>query len=573
VTPSINKLVFSCGIALALLLGRMVINGVYQRPDVQLAEGQDGPAAAAPGVATGDFSALLFMVLNSSRLAATPLAANSEWNTVPESAAVETTGDFTPSAAANFFGAHDSILDSAATPTSTDTTDFVAERVEAAARVLLARPNIDSPASFLLAGVTGTEVTEASESRVSEDHPGEFHDKFTGMLAETGTQLQAPVCDDQRSAKPLDRDNESFRAVATVGLVPESEGSAAQATIFEPVVTDIGIFQAAVAAGAPLDFPVAVDEATMKGPIEQEAPFPGAPALHLSATDAESRAMKTIPVESADADASESREFYTLLQELPTHGGGVREAAAWKSGHGLSVLPDRGLPMDTQSQSQSTSWPGAAALSSGAGSGSEMSLTESDQKEQGDFSRKRQPEQARELADPAFSVQRHDFVPGHASRVIQGTPQAPERDVHWRPLIDHVAGEINGHVRIGKSEAVIQLDPPELGKLRIDLLLDGDKLEARIQAENPDAGNLLETHLPELRQALAESRIEQVEVRFETATWSGARGDSRQSEQQQARARPEANPDRDRLREGSEASEWLRQEDAVRRSGRVSMWA
>jgi flagellar hook-length control protein FliK len=150
----------------------------------------------------------------------------------------------------------------------------------------------------------------------------------------------------------------------------------------------------------------------------------------------------------------------------------------------------------------------------------------------------------------------------------------PTRESGWRPVIDHVAGEINGHIKIGKSEAVIQLDPPELGKLQIELRLDGDKLMARILAEKHESGNLIETHLPELRLALAESRVDHVEVRVDNGSWGGARRDSQQGQGQEAGGgRQPAQDNSGAARNNSEQGEPARRQMTARRAGRVSMWA
>src|SRR5258706_252166 len=96
--------------------------------------------------------------------------------------------------------------------------------------------------------------------------------------------------------------------------------------------------------------------------------------------------------------------------------------------------------------------------------------------------------------------------------------------VPWQPVVERVAGEIAGHLRIGKQEAVIQLDPPELGKIRIDLRIDGDKIEARISAVETSARTLLENHLPELRHALEVGQVRSADVNIDSRSWSGASG-------------------------------------------------
>jgi flagellar hook-length control protein FliK len=144
----------------------------------------------------------------------------------------------------------------------------------------------------------------------------------------------------------------------------------------------------------------------------------------------------------------------------------------------------------------------------------------------------------------------------------------------WRPLVEQVAGEINGHIRIGKQEAIMQLDPPELGKLRIDLHLDGDRLEARILAETPESRALIETHLPELRRILGENRVELVDVRIDSGSWSSAGGDGHGWPRQEANGGYQPTNDFGGvLGVGAEEREPERRQPEAHEPGRVSMWA
>ncbi|HXG51837.1 MAG TPA: flagellar hook-length control protein FliK [candidate division Zixibacteria bacterium] len=110
-------------------------------------------------------------------------------------------------------------------------------------------------------------------------------------------------------------------------------------------------------------------------------------------------------------------------------------------------------------------------------------------------------------------------------------PSAPEERLSDVPLrgtrkaaIGALAGAIADSIRVGKQDAVIQLEPPELGRMRVDLRVDGDKLRARIVAEGPEAKALVENHLGELRDALQAKAIDLIEIRIEQGAWreSGA---------------------------------------------------
>lgn len=59
----------------------------------------------------------------------------------------------------------------------------------------------------------------------------------------------------------------------------------------------------------------------------------------------------------------------------------------------------------------------------------------------------------------------------------------------------------------GMKSALIELAPAELGRIRIELKLDGGKLRAIVRAEKPEALAALEAHLPELRSALEQQGL------------------------------------------------------------------
>jgi Flagellar hook-length control protein FliK len=93
-------------------------------------------------------------------------------------------------------------------------------------------------------------------------------------------------------------------------------------------------------------------------------------------------------------------------------------------------------------------------------------------------------------------------------------------DIPWHPVIERVADDIVNHARIGQRQAVLQLDPPELGKIKIDLRIEDGKLHAHITAEVRDSKLLIETHLPELRQALLAGQHDTVDLRVVQGDWS-----------------------------------------------------
>jgi hypothetical protein len=240
----------------------------------------------------------------------------------------------------------------------------------------------------------------------------------------------------------------------------------------------------------------------------------------------------------------------------------------------------RGFPAyakDNLVQTKSASALQDHALSETILSSDKTRSADPNQGEQGMFFQHGDHEPSHEGMQVPFETAQHGGTVFHVTRLTDNPPSAARgaEPVQWRPVIEQVAGEINGRVHIGKTDAIIQLDPPELGKLKIDLHLEGDRLEAHIFAETQESRRLIETHLPELRQALGENRLEHVDVRIESGSWDSARGDGHQGPRQEADGgRRSADDFGATARGGSnDEREPIQRQPAAREPGRVSMWA
>jgi flagellar hook-length control protein FliK len=244
---------------------------------------------------------------------------------------------------------------------------------------------------------------------------------------------------------------------------------------------------------------------------------------------------------------------------------------------GERVSPDdKGLKLGNQLQTQTGSEPSGRISSEAIHGIGESSSAQPDQGEQGAFFQHGDHETSREPVQAPSETARHSDALFHVARLADNAPEAArvaEAD-QWRPVVEQLAGEIKGRIRIGNTEAIIQLDPPELGKLHIDLHLRGDKLEARIFAETDESRLLIESHLTELRQALGENRVELVDVRVDSGSWGGARGDGHQGPRQDAGGgRQTANDFGATARSAAEERDHVWRQRAAGEPGRVSMWA
>jgi flagellar hook-length control protein FliK len=142
------------------------------------------------------------------------------------------------------------------------------------------------------------------------------------------------------------------------------------------------------------------------------------------------------------------------------------------------------------------------------------------------------------------------------------SPQTPAPS--WRSIVERVSGEIAAHVRQNTHEAVIQLEPPELGKLKISLLVKGDTVQARLISETDEARGMLQTHLPELREALHLHKLDLLHVSVDVSGWSGAGeewngrwpSESARQERDPSLAAQKASHERNKPAEGSGISVW-----------------
>lgn len=89
--------------------------------------------------------------------------------------------------------------------------------------------------------------------------------------------------------------------------------------------------------------------------------------------------------------------------------------------------------------------------------------------------------------------------------------------------------------RDGHHQATLKLDPPELGQLRINIRMQEAGMTLRVDAENAAAAKLIETRLPELKDALSVHgiRVERSEIivrTTDTGNDSASHRDSRESQ-------------------------------------------
>jgi flagellar hook-length control protein FliK len=111
------------------------------------------------------------------------------------------------------------------------------------------------------------------------------------------------------------------------------------------------------------------------------------------------------------------------------------------------------------------------------------------------------------------------------ARQADGTEGVQGHDGERRPpltprvVVEQVVAHATRFEGDGRHAVHVRLDPPDLGAVRIDAVLDGRDLTLTIRAERESARELLLDGLPELREALVEHGLvpERVSVELDVA--------------------------------------------------------
>lgn len=95
-------------------------------------------------------------------------------------------------------------------------------------------------------------------------------------------------------------------------------------------------------------------------------------------------------------------------------------------------------------------------------------------------------------------------------------PEAPSRG-NFDANMERILRSIHTRIREDQSTAILRLDPPELGKLRMQMDLRGSQLTLQVDAQTAEARRLLSENLDTLRRGLeaAGIQLERVELRVE----------------------------------------------------------
>ena len=119
-----------------------------------------------------------------------------------------------------------------------------------------------------------------------------------------------------------------------------------------------------------------------------------------------------------------------------------------------------------------------------------------------------------------------------------------------RQVLRQVESGIYRNLSEGTKQLTLRLDPPELGKLNLQITVRGQEVNVVLKAENADAGRMLQENMHQLRQTLEDQglKVNKLEVQTQLSdgnqsqAWAGA------DRHNEARDRDEAARALDRMR-------------------------
>ncbi len=96
-------------------------------------------------------------------------------------------------------------------------------------------------------------------------------------------------------------------------------------------------------------------------------------------------------------------------------------------------------------------------------------------------------------------------------------------------VVTHLAGSNDGET--GRMR--LRLNPAELGSLRLDLMVEGDRVRAHLQAQSQQVREVLDRYLPQLRDALQQQGLKIDEFRVDVQSGQDQTGNETAWQQQQ----------------------------------------
>jgi len=194
-----------------------------------------------------------------------------------------------------------------------------------------------------------------------------------------------------------------------------------------------------------------------------------------------------------------------------------------KGGSGVNIPNER---QDVNSHFIHSNLPGITTKAEGERNNSSQQQTgEGQQKmtQEGTF----QPEQATVTKagqnTPLIFSLNQEGTPGFTPASQQTTASQMLRlpsgaEVQQSHIVDQVINRFTLNRTLESGTVVLRLHPAELGELRMEIKVEQDNIRAHITTQNPQVQELLDRHLPKLREALEQQglNLDQLEVTVAT---------------------------------------------------------
>lgn len=134
----------------------------------------------------------------------------------------------------------------------------------------------------------------------------------------------------------------------------------------------------------------------------------------------------------------------------------------------------------------------------------------------------------------------------HATTLQQNTGfPIPEQEVMAQVIQRSSLRELEG-----KREITVELNPEDLGQVKLNLVQEKDQMKLHLQAQSSEVRDILEKHLPRLQEALQQQglRLETIQVSVDAQRNNTQGFFERQQQQQQAQRNPWQQANRSSLR-------------------------
>jgi flagellar hook-length control protein FliK len=96
---------------------------------------------------------------------------------------------------------------------------------------------------------------------------------------------------------------------------------------------------------------------------------------------------------------------------------------------------------------------------------------------------------------------------GNTAPVAAAAPFAASQQIADSQIFDQVVTHLSGSDKGDMGRMVLRLHPAELGSLRIELMVEGDRVRANLHAQTQQVQEVLERNLGQLRNSLAEQGL------------------------------------------------------------------